>query len=62
MNAVPETHTGNEVLAPGAEVQRMDDDTFSVLLERVKIDECWDQSREVQMGQGCIGSPGRPGC
>lgn len=47
---------------PDAEVRKMDDNTFSILLERVKVDECWDQSREVQMGQGCIGSPGSPGC
>lgn len=47
---------------PQAAVRKMDDSTFSILLERVKVDECWDQGREMQMGQGCISSPGGPGC
>jgi hypothetical protein len=58
---VEPTGTANGAL-PGAEIRKIGDDMFSILLERVKMDECWDQGREMQMGQGCISTPTGPSC
>lgn len=47
---------------PDADVRKIDDAEFSILIERIKMDDLYDQSREMQMGQGCISKPTGPGC
>lgn len=47
---------------PPAGVEKVGEAEFAILIERMKIDEFYDQSRELQMGQGCISNPDGPGC
>lgn len=61
---VPYDHdeSASPTVLPGADVRKIDDEEFSILIERIKMDDMYDQSREMQMGQGCISKPTGPGC